>query len=371
VPLLFGSSCVWGAEWSAQGNFGADLEHHDNLLLEGGDVEPVTGTTLRASGSLGYHTEVRDFSLAPRVAIRRYDSPEKLDANDYYVDLIYGTARETGNGTLIVNFANDSTLTSELETTGLVDARKRHELFGVQGSMGWAFTERDQLGVQVMGQDNHYRDAANTGLIDYSYVGAVASLTHAFSERTTFGGQLSGGALDPDSTVPRSRDFAARLTFSHQLAPEYKLDLEAGVSRTGNGVQTNDGTVYSINLQRSGELTDFKLLADQQVLPSGNGALVRRDDLALSMTHRFTQRLHAGATLRYLVNEDLQLGLPADNRHYQRAQVSLEWQVAQYWTVVASASGARQSFGDNTDTVHDLAYGIGLSWTPGPAAISR
>ncbi|HZF25302.1 MAG TPA: hypothetical protein VEZ88_03495 [Steroidobacteraceae bacterium] len=360
-----------GAQWSAEGRMSADLEHHSNLQLEATDPLDVTGALIGLIGTLGVRSESQELTAAPRMLLRRYDGGENLDANDYSLVMNYNVGRDTSRWHLDGSLANESTLTTELEDTGLVDVQKRREAIAFNGSVDWAATERDVVTMQVGDQANHYIDAASSGLIDYVYLGGLLAFNHSIDQRSSFGARFSGGSMKPAELFPASHDVAARLTFMRQFSPTYRLNLEAGVSRADSQGLADDGTVYLLDLERTGLLTDWHFAASREVVPSGAGSLTRREEGVFTLSRRLAPLWRMAVSLRHLLSEELQGSTRGTQRNYDRAELSCEWRLAQYWALSGAVSYATQNYSGPSPATDDLTYGIGLTWTPPAQAMSR
>jgi len=372
ASLCLAVPAALAAEWSAEGRMTADLEHHSNLQLEATDPLNVTGALIGLTGTLGLRTESQEFTALPRMLLRRYDGAENLDANDYSLLMNYNLGGDSTRWHLDGTVANESTLTTELEDTGLVDVQKRRESIALNGAVDWAATERDVVTLQAGDQSDHYIDAASSGLIDYDYAGAMLAFNHSIDERTSFGARVSGGSMHPAELVPVSHDVAARLTFMRQFSPAYRLNLEAGVSRADSQGLADDGTVYLLDLVRTGLLTDWSFSASREVVPSGAGSLTRREEGGFTISRRLAPLWHVALSLRHLLSEELQGSQRGSERNYDRAELSCEWRLAEYWSLSGAVSYATQSYNhDPAPTTDDLTYGIGLIWTPPRKAMSR
>lgn len=372
--LLVGALVVLpahAAELSAEASARASMEYNENLLLDPEQPEEAQGGNLDLRAQLTRRTEKSELALAPRARFLRYDTEIDHDSDDAFVDAWYDYRGEQLQTRLSAGWTHDSTLTSELEDTGLVDARKRHEQFFGSGLVSFDFTERDQLGAQVGFQDNSYLDAELTGLVDYEYANAVGWYSRGVTEQSRLGIQVTHGELDVPRTQERSNDESVRLTFDHAFERHLTLALSAGVNQTkANGV-TEDGTVFGLELARIGDYYDWRLSASQEVTPSGNGRLVRRHETTTTLSRRLSARLTLQGALRYVLNEELELTGLEDEREYERADLRLDWRLAERWTVGAGLGYARQRFAA-TDEIADAGTGtLYFTWAPRRAATSR
>jgi hypothetical protein len=362
IAALALSSVARPAEWSVGVEAHGDLDHRENPRLVSDGGETIDGAGLEFDVALERATENSQLTLAPRVRSARYGASE-FDTDEQYLALRYSRSAERYSWQVGADLARDTTLTSELLDTGLIDSRKRHQLDAFAGSFTCSLSARDQLGAQLNYQRNSYPDAGLTSLADYDYAAIVLTYARLLSERVTIGSQLNGGRLTVPATDLVSHDYGARLTLASRLSPAWRLALSAGVDRTVADARDDTGTVYSVELARSGELTDWRLTAGLSVVPSGSGVLVHRTDYAFSFSRRLSAHLGASFDMRHVDNEDLQIGLVRENRQYQRAGTALLWQLAEHWSLSLTAAYTRQAFGGGPFATHGFDGGVRISWS--------
>jgi hypothetical protein len=362
---------VEAAQWSAESSVRGGFEYHENLLLRTGDVDQVIGSNVDLSARLAWRTESRELWAAPRLRFLRYEEMEALDSDDQFLDLGCEFRRERAAWGLSASLARDSTLTSELEDTGFVSANKRHERASMTASGGWNYSERGQLGVLASAQEHRYLDAVNTGLVDYQYANGAVWMSYALSERSRGGAQLSWGSFEVESPGADTTDQAARLTFAYAFAPHLRLNITGGRIRVASTGRSEQGTAYSIELQREGELTDWRLSAERDVSPSGRGVLVRRDDFVMTLGRHLTARLHGDLSLKHIVDRDLVQGLPGADRDYQRGEARVDWRADQNWVFTGFVSYTRQSYANSPDIADGTSCGVSILWMPRRVELSR
>lgn len=364
-----------GASQAEQWTIGVDatgqLERRENPLLVADHPQTISGLGIEVDTALVCATENSELEFVPRLRSVRYDGASNFDTDEQYLDLRYGHSEERYNWRVGTGLARDTTLTSELVDTGIIDSRKRHQLSSFSGTFAASPTARDQLGAQLNYQHNSYADAEVTGLVGYDYAAAALTYSRSLSERVSIGSQLSGGRLNVPKTGLISRDYGARLTLTSQLAPAWRLALSAGLDRTVADDRSDTGTVYDLELARSALLTEWRLTVGRNVVPSGSGALVHRADYAFTFSRKLSERLGASFDLRHVNNEDLRVGLVRENRQYERAGAALEWQAAEHWSLSLTAAYTQQAFQSGGFDAHGFDGGVRLVWSMPRRAVSQ
>jgi hypothetical protein len=377
------AGCAWGAqcaaaEWNADLTASAELEHRDNprLFADGGST--IIGLGSGVDATFARRLEDSELVLAPRLRFVRYDGAADFNTDEQYLDLTYARTRERYGLQLAAGLARDTTLTSELEDTGLIDVRKRHELNSLSASWTLNPDAVDQVGAQIAYQRNTYRDAALVGLVDYDYTAGSLSYSRAFSERTRGGLQLTAGRLDVPIPGLDSRNDAVRLTLESALSDRTSLSLAAGVDRTHARDRDDEGPVYRAEIKRSGELAEWRIGAERSAMPSGSGVLVRRTEFGVTYDRRLSMRAGLAFDLRQIGNQNLRVGTVREDRTYRRASISVRWQATPSWSLFASAaavldredaSASAQNGAD--DTAHGFDATVGFAWAMPRRSISR
>jgi len=183
------------AEWSSQPWVKLRTEYSDNMQLRTGQTQEAHGGVLSAGLRLSRTDERGVLSLMPIVHVRRFDSKERLDSDDESLRLDWSRRGEQSVWGMNGEWTRDTTLTSELEVSGLVQARKPRIKRYLSPSFRYSLTSRSNVGVDVAYTTVKYGDALLTGLVDYDYAQADLSVTYLWSEQGTVTGMLYGTRL--------------------------------------------------------------------------------------------------------------------------------------------------------------------------------
>jgi hypothetical protein len=363
VAGLLSGGLAGAADWGVDADINGQFEHHGNPLLLDGNRDTISGVGAAIAAVISRQTEISSLQLTPRVYSVRYDGAPDFDRDEQYLDASYKVTSERHSWLAGAGIARDTTLTSELEGTGLIASRKRHELDTLSVAFTTDPTRRDELQMQASYQHNRYLDAQFTGLVDYDYATALCSYVRSVSERQTFGAELTAGQLTPAQSGGVSRDYSARLTFSSRPSSQWLLNLAAGVDRTLAADRNDTGTVFDGGLVYSGELTDLHLTAEGGVAPSGSGALIHRAEYAISMNRRLSSSVDSTFSVRHVVADDLRFGSTREHRSYQRAAATIDWHAAEHWRLSAMLAYSRQAFGGQPYDAHGIEGSLGVAWS--------
>ena len=358
---------AFAAEWQFTPNSRVTSGYTGNprFLAEGGDDELQNGAEIGAL--LNSRTERLQLSIVPRATFSRFQSDETLDTNNQYLGMTsaWQTERVLWKGN--AQFTHDSTQTSELGTTGLIQGNSRRELAAVGAGGTWTVYENFSSGANVQWNDVHYADAESSGLEDYSRSSASLFATAAISDRTKLTLSAQGGRLESASRSQPTTDSGLTLGLNHTLGPQWSLSVAAGPSWADSGLETLQGTLYSADVTRQGELTQFAAGVSRRLEPVGTGFLTLSEAFTLSVTRRMTETLSvmlSGQATRYreLFNDSSAGG--RDTR-YAGATGSLNWNFARAWALSLSVE---QRYQEVVSTVNEGAadsyrFWLGISWT--------
>ena len=166
------SGASGAAEWRAEPLFslGANLDSNRRLLADG---ERSGAAQLSGSLALARRTEISELTFQPRIDVRRYQGvDEALSSNDAGADLGWRRQSERWTTRLSATAREDSTLTSELADTGIIEGRARRQTLTAASESTWAFGERSSLQFGGSFMNIGFDDAGGTGLTPYRYPAA-------------------------------------------------------------------------------------------------------------------------------------------------------------------------------------------------------
>ena len=364
-------------EWALEPSLSGRGAYNDNLQLAPSGGEGAFGLSLSAALHGVARTESREAGLELRATANRYPGKARLDTNDYSAQFSGSLASERNAWGLKASAVRDSTLATELATTGVVLTRKQRNLLGVSPSYSRALSETLLLTLEAQTSRVTYEPGA--GLIDYRTSGASVSLKKSLSETLALAASASRSRYQADD-INRSDTTAFGGSIDYAAGPRLKLGLQASRQRTGierrgtvlvcplTGL-INDPTcgLFGVPLQtvtlesrtqawtqaysagatwQFDERSSLELVAGRDLNPTGSGSLVRTDRLGVAFKRGFDERLSGSFDLSRLHSVFLDgPGVPAE---YLRLAPALNWQAGPWWSVSAGASYTEQRSGTPT-----------------------
>jgi len=366
--MLGHASTVCAADWRINSTARVATDYNSNPRLRIEREESSTATVGELSARILRLTERSEITLQPKLYSSRNSQDALLDRDDRYLQagFTYVTERTQWNAT--ADYAYDTTLTSELELTGLVEGDRRHEGLTITAGPSYSLTERTTLGMQLYWNDNHYVDAQFTGLVDYDYGAASLFSSYALSDRTTFNLTARTGRLTvPDIPFADKRDDSLTIGWRYAAWTLWTVELSAGPSLAKSDAGTDDGWVFRADMQRRAERWTFTTSAGRDVTSTGVGGLSRRDQLSIGASRRLTERVATSVSIRSGRNREL---LSRSGRGYElaysRADLQLNWQLAEHWSLSAAVSGNMQKIDSQRHGADNQRASLSIVWN-GPA----
>jgi hypothetical protein len=376
--LGFAAYCVCNtasaAQWSMQPTVQLYFDHASNRLLQPVDEENNDAAWLTIDALLKRASETGELDVHPEIQIQRFSGDTPLNSNNGSLQLSALNNGEIYSYTASATYADRSTLISELENTGIIDASARQEAATVNLAGADQFTERQRLGLQASYSDVKYPDGERVGLIGFRDPAISTTYTYGLSPETSLSASVFGSRVTAPENGFTSRDVGARFAWAYILSPTTNISASAGISNAHIESQEFTGSVWTLQGTHNSELTQWTFSFTRDVVPSGFGLLYRRDEIDLSLIHRIAQHLDATLSAIAAHNSDLVTGFSGDNRRYFSGVAGIDWHTSPQWilSLKVRASEARVP---NEVARLELASGwqsiLKLTWTPLPWTKSR
>ena len=366
-------SCVGAAwvvpahstDWSLVPSVDLSERYEQNVGLRAVNAFGGNSTQLGLNLNLSGASEATSYFFEPRLAWQRYSShgDQNLDRDEQRAHMGFEHKGETSTASADVALTRDSTLTSELGTTGLNQFNRRHEELIATLNHGWQLSERYSLTPSVSYRKSRYLDAADFGLQDFSYVSGSLSLMHVIAPRQTLSLATSAGRMQSQS--PSTQNSNVTLQWSWKPAQNWQTALAAGPSWVKFANGTDTGTIYSAQLSHAAERSSVSLSASRSISPAGRGVLTQREDLAVGMGLQWRERWNSSLSASVIQTRELisALGFSFGDVRYARAEASTTWRPLQNWSVVVNAGYSRQIYQTAVYNAGGLDGRLALNWS--------
>jgi hypothetical protein len=366
-------------EWLVERSVSARVAHNTNLSLLPGTNDPTDIFTLSPGARFASRTESRDLGADLRLNINRYGGKSQLNYVGYAVSGNGSWVNERNAWGLNLTSVRDTTLQTELATTGVVQAMRVRTLFGA--APYWSYALSETLQARLDYQFTAVRYEPGSGLVNNNTQTLNAGLQKSLSERTSAGATVSYGRFRTDPDVSET-DFQT-LSFNaiHDFTERLKLNANVGIQRTQTDIkqvvfvcpatgQVNDPLcallggldplftfvpetvvshfddhtwVANIAASYASEKSTFEAVFARDLNPTGNGLLVRTERLQFaykrSIDERLSFSLEAGALYSRYVTAS------GGQAWYQRTAGTVQWQADPYFSLSLGVSHLEQRNG--------------------------
>lgn len=363
LALATGLACA--GEWQVEPWARANLEANDNIRFTSTNPEQSTGVVLEVGGKFHNDTEAVRTSLTPKLVFRRYDSSANVDSNDQYLTFSTRLLQERGEVGLSANVVRNTTLTSELEDTGIVSVGKRRTEYRLDPSYQYRLSERDSLNASVGARAIRYEEGLSSGLIDYDYRTANLTYSRRLSELLDWSGTAYYAryeAKDVDSTADT---YGLRFGVSRLLSERTRMGFYVGGYRTDSrfygAASDRSGGTTKLTLDHATELTRFNLGLSRDVVPSGGGEVREDTSLNLSANRRLSEKMSVGLSATVQQRNAIAGG---SDRDYLTISPSISWRLTRQWKVSGSYRYSRQKYDVSNSTAEANAVTVGLEYRP-------
>jgi hypothetical protein len=376
------------AEWAIEPSVTLRQEYNDNMRLTTQPHNAVWGTILSPSLKLSTRTEVSEIALGGRLGINRYSGDASLNREDQYYTLHSSLASEHSNWGLDASYSKDSTLVSELDATGVVQAQRQRGYLTVSPSWTYQVNERNGLRLDYQYAQARYEDPQPVGLINYSNQSASASWLYQLSERDQLTASVYQSRFDTSPHNYDARTNGVQGAWRRDFSETMQASVSIGMRNTKSTIRSqayqlvstgipglyllvlvpetreysSSGSVLKGSLTKRFERSSVVLNLSRDVNPSGNGSLVETDTLSLDGDYRFSETLRGSVNFTTYRSRYLGEIVTGNDRRYLEITPRLSWRMTEWWTLDAGYRYSRQNYTDaGVRATSNLVY-VGLSY---------
>ena len=363
LAAILAPAAASSAEWAAAPVLWFNADHQTNRTLRPGMPDSQSlGASIDLT--LSRRSERSEFSLEPYYYLRRLTPQVEADLNDLRIPARLTFGFERAQLSMGAQYADESTLTTELDTTGAIYPDAARILRAADVSWRFAHSGSKEFNAGANYSDVDYTGGYEGQLYDYRYGTFSAGETLSFSPRlslsfTGFGSQLRSEQRHSDSS---EAGVEVGMQFAWDEATRVSASL--GVSRREFDGERSDGRTGSFLFAHDGETRQWRLSLDQSLVPYGTGVLTERDTGELTLVQHFDSRWLTIGRLGISRNEDVMTFSGIDARTYRFADLELRWDVRETWnaSIVCGYSDAQDPF--VTDRIGGWTLALRTRWAP-------
>jgi hypothetical protein len=225
--------------------------------------------------------------------------------------------------------------------------------------------------VQLAYSDVSYTGQSNFALPGYRYPSASLGERFNLSERSTLSVSAFGDALSSDRAGNSSHEAGVQVAFNYSSSERTVLDASIGESRRSLAGVQGYGTVGALSITHKLSLGTVAASYTRSLVPYGTGFLVQRQAINASVTRSLTPHVDADVSVFRIQNNQSAAALGLDRLRFDTAGVGLNWQLGETWTLRSQLTASRSQPIRSTETVHQWAVALIMTWKPRASAFSR
>ena len=272
------SGMAYAATWQSAIAVPSTVEYDSNPLLLTSDEKGVTRTIIAPDYSL-VGTSGRDqcqFGLGVNV-VRSSDTSIVSDREDPRLKLGWQRETEKGGFGLTARYVESSTLSTEVQETGVITPDGTQKLYTLGGNWRTALSERTTL---VNETDYTHVTYDIASLTNYDELSNRLSWNYAWSERVELFTRFGARRYEPEqgSAASSSNSYTPAVGMNFQISERLKGSVYAGVNQVSG---TNSGPTGQggFTLHYTGERVETSIDASRSTVASGDGGFVESDNL--------------------------------------------------------------------------------------------
>jgi hypothetical protein len=358
------------AEWSAQPSCWWYLDYDSNRrLAPEGEIPDAMGS-MTLDLLLRRLTQTDELTIHPQFDLQRFTKDSALNSDNGSLQLAASHHAELWSVATKAGYSRDSTLITELASTGIIDANTHQDSLSADLSATRKLSAGQHLDADVGYSDVSYPDGLQAGLVGYHFSNGSLTYGYAYSQRTSLS-LIATGSEVRSQTAVNSQDEGLSLQWMHSFTSLLTMSASIGASRSRVAGASGSGSLWNFTLVHEGERNRWSFAVNHDVEPNGRGLLIDHEEVDLALRRAVAPHLYATLKATGIRNNDLITGLSVDERRYFAGDAGLEWQAAPQWVLDVTAG-----YSQSTEPVpYQLAHGwrgaLTLRWTPRPWSVSR
>jgi hypothetical protein len=357
-------------EWSVYSGVAAGTEYTDNYFLSADNQQSAFTGSVAPFVFASRRTDTSD--LAALLAIGANKVWGQVSTSEYWSGRLalngsLRNARSTWSGK--VSFLRTPSFQTTADNLRTELGLAYTNTSAVSAAYSYDVTEEWSLAVNVAGYNNNYTSAGSDVVFEdnHGYT-ARATATYLWSDRTRI--ESSVDYLHNISHVSTDDTVTGTVRVVHRFSPQLTTWLSAGAFWAKNKTQEQTTVPASTRPRQSdglfgggvaydlSERSNVLIAYSKQVAPTGTGFISRDDKAAISLIHRYSDRLTGRVGAGYS---------NTDANKYYRAEIGASYAFAERWTLQLAYRNTRARSPDSPQSQSNGAFvSVAYNW-PGVA----
>ena len=273
------SGMTYAGTWQSAVALPMTVEHDSNPLLLTTDEKAVTRTIIAPDYTLvgNFDRDQWQFGLGVNVE-RSSDTDVVSDREDPRLSFSWQRETEKGGYGLTARYIESSTLSTEVQETGVTDSNDgTQKLSNIGGNWRTALTERSTL---VNETDYTHVEYDTDSLTNYDELTTRFSLLYQWSERVELFTRSEATRYEPkdETTLGSSNSYTQVAGVNFQISEKFTGSVYGGVNKVSDSDSGATGQ-GGANLRYTGERVETSVDASRSTIANGENGLIESDEL--------------------------------------------------------------------------------------------
>ena len=361
-----------GAEWSFEPSVSLRSEYNDNIQLTPDPHPTVWGMMLSPDVKFSAATETLTVTGGLNLSFNRYLNQPQLNIDNYDLSLRSSYKAERDSLQLNLDAIRDSTLVSELATTGVVLAYAPRNLSTVTPSWSRALTEATSITASYTYTHARYQHTSGTSLTDYQDQSASLGMQSNVDEGKVLNLAAYYDRYETPSPQTRQNTYGVHGGYDHAFSETLRGTFLVGWRRTQSTVSSQvlicdgpivvgicTGTVTETTAVQKQNTSGFTLNAilekrsetdtvtgrlSQEIYPSGAGSLVQTQRVGINWAKQWSPTLTSNVDAAAYQTDYIGGVVTSSNSRYYSLNSSLSWRLSEWGKLDVGYNYARQKY---------------------------
>jgi hypothetical protein len=363
------------ADYMAGFSIEAETSRNDNIRSVQTDKTAATKYGLSPRLTAGVHTETTQADLNSTFDLNRYDKSE-FNSNDANMTLALNRQFERSSLGLNANYVRNSTLTSELLTSGRIGVKAdRSEQYSLAPNWSYTFTEANLIQLQSTYTEQNYGSLAYIG---YKSTNGELDWIHLFNDRARFTTAATYSDYQSDAvTLQVPEGTVTDFTFFPFFLPtynagqfgeqSYRVRTKSMGAQVGVDYQWSEQSQIKVRIGRSQNRTSYPVKDSAQICsnqaylrlvanrgPVG-GICTPLPDTSSAQSNADVNWIWSSERQQFSFNVSKAIQPTSNGYAVDATQLASNWnyQLSALNSITASLSVARNRAIDNTNTLQN------------------
>jgi len=361
-----------GAEWSFEPSVSLRSEYNDNIQLTPDPHPTVWGMMLSPDVKFSAATETLTVTGGLNLSFNRYLNQPQLNIDNYDLSLRSSYKLERDSLQLNLDAIRDSTLVSELATTGVVLAYAPRNLATVTPSWSRSLTEATSITASYTYTDVRYQHTSGTSLTPYTDQSASLGMQSKVEEAKVLHLVAYYDRYETPSPQTRQNTYGVHGGYDHAFSETLRGTFLVGWRRTQSTVSSQvlicdgpivvgicNGTVTETTAVQKQNTSGFTLNAilekrsetdtvtgrlSQEIYPSGAGSLVQTQRVGINWAKQWSPTLSSNVDAAAYQTDYIGGVVTSSNSRYYSLNSSLSWRLSEWGKLDVGYNYARQKY---------------------------